>query len=216
MTPAVVAQRGVVFFRNQDIQLQDQKILTQRLGELTGKPETSKLHKHVVSYKTGDWPQPEPKITDDEVTVIYSESNRKYNKDAYPNKTKKLSSLGWHAEYVPLPPLHICLVFPCFNCSWEHHINPWHNSVTFEQIPPDYSCLKLLQPSSDAGGDTVWASGYELYDRLSLPMQKLADSLTANHSQPDFVTGAKELGLTLVSEFRGAPENTGLVFTAEQ
>ena len=39
-----VSQRGVVFFRNQNIDLRAQKELTQKLGELAGKPETSKLH----------------------------------------------------------------------------------------------------------------------------------------------------------------------------
>ena len=38
-----VSQRGVVFFRNQDIGIEDQKVLGQKLGDLTGKPETSKV-----------------------------------------------------------------------------------------------------------------------------------------------------------------------------
>lgn len=38
-----VSQRGVLFFRNQDIGIEDQKILGQKLGELTGKPATSKV-----------------------------------------------------------------------------------------------------------------------------------------------------------------------------
>jgi len=33
----------VVFFRNQDLNIEDQKLLGQRLGELTGKPQTSKV-----------------------------------------------------------------------------------------------------------------------------------------------------------------------------
>jgi hypothetical protein len=33
----------VVFFRNQDINIDDQKILGQKLGELAGKPATSKV-----------------------------------------------------------------------------------------------------------------------------------------------------------------------------
>lgn len=39
----LVSQRGVVFFRNQDIGIEDQKVLGQKLGELTGKPTTSKV-----------------------------------------------------------------------------------------------------------------------------------------------------------------------------
>ena len=45
----LVSQRGVVFFKDQDITVEQQKILGQKLGELTGKPATSKLHKHPIS-----------------------------------------------------------------------------------------------------------------------------------------------------------------------
>jgi Taurine catabolism dioxygenase TauD, TfdA family len=42
----LVAQRGVVLFRNQDLNIEDQKRLGTKLGELSGKPTTSKLHVH--------------------------------------------------------------------------------------------------------------------------------------------------------------------------
>lgn len=38
----LVSQRGVVFFRNQELNSDQQKQLAQKLGELTGKPSTSK------------------------------------------------------------------------------------------------------------------------------------------------------------------------------
>jgi alpha-ketoglutarate-dependent taurine dioxygenase len=38
-----VSQRGVLFFRNQSIDSDQQKVLGQKLGELTGKPESSKV-----------------------------------------------------------------------------------------------------------------------------------------------------------------------------
>ena len=38
-----VSERGVVFFRNQDISVDDQKTLGQKLGKLTGKPASSKV-----------------------------------------------------------------------------------------------------------------------------------------------------------------------------
>lgn len=41
LTPCTVSQRNVVFFRNQDLTVEEQKILGQKLGELTGKPESS-------------------------------------------------------------------------------------------------------------------------------------------------------------------------------
>lgn len=42
----LIAERGVVFFRAQHITPADQRELVQRLGELSGKPATSKLHIH--------------------------------------------------------------------------------------------------------------------------------------------------------------------------
>jgi alpha-ketoglutarate-dependent taurine dioxygenase len=41
--PVAVSRRGVVFFRNQSINSDEQKVLGQKLGELTGKPATSKV-----------------------------------------------------------------------------------------------------------------------------------------------------------------------------
>lgn len=50
----LVSQRGVVFFTNQTIGIEQQKELGARLGELSGKPATSKLHKHPISETTSE------------------------------------------------------------------------------------------------------------------------------------------------------------------
>jgi alpha-ketoglutarate-dependent taurine dioxygenase len=57
--------------------------------------------------------------------------------------------------------------------------------------------------------DTLWASGYELYDRLSTPYQKFFESLTATYAQPDFNRTAAEHDFKLYTAARGAPENIG-------
>lgn len=49
----IVSRRGVVFFRNQDITSDQQKILGQKLGELTGKPDTSKVIALAVYVASG-------------------------------------------------------------------------------------------------------------------------------------------------------------------
>lgn len=90
------------------------------------------------------------------------------------------------------------------------------NSITFERIPSDYAILKIVQPPEDAGGDTLWASGYEAYDRLSPALQKLAETLTATHYQPNFVHVKETFGEDLIDDYRGSPENYGLDFEAEQ
>jgi len=89
-------------------------------------------------------------------------------------------------------------------------------SITFERIPSDYAILKIVQPPEDAGGDTLWASGYEAYDRLSPSFKTLAESLTATHYQPNFVKVKDQFSEELIADYRGAPENNGLDFKAEQ
>jgi len=142
------------------------------------------LHRHALSNSKRGIAVDENGKLDDEVSVISSEQNRKYYKDRYTPTSKKLASKGWHAD------------------------------ITFERIPSDYAILKIISPPSDAGGDTLWASGYEAYDRLSPVWKKLAESLTATHYQPNFNKTSKEHGLELIDDARGAPENTGLDFEA--
>ncbi|WFD21356.1 hypothetical protein MEQU1_000004 [Malassezia equina] len=43
-----ISRRGVLFFKNQDLSPEQQKFLTNRLGQVTGKPSTSGLHIHPV------------------------------------------------------------------------------------------------------------------------------------------------------------------------
>jgi alpha-ketoglutarate-dependent taurine dioxygenase len=83
---------------------------------------------------------------------------------------KTLASQGWHAEY-------------------DSHSTPKQlvltidRSITFERIPSDYAILKIIQVPDDVGGDTLWASGYEAFDRLSPVWQRFAEGLTATHHQ---------------------------------
>ncbi|KAL2786904.1 hypothetical protein BJX66DRAFT_341690 [Aspergillus keveii] len=180
-----VSRRGVVFFRNQSINSDEQKILGQKLGELTGKPETSKLHRHAVNNAGRQITVNEHGKLDDEISVISSETNRKYYGDRFVNNSRHLASEGWHAD------------------------------ITFERVPSDYAILKITHsPEEQTGGDTLWASGYEVYDRLSSPIQALADTLTAVHHQPSFNNIAKQHGIELIEGDRGAPENTGYDFKA--
>lgn len=62
--------------------------------------------------------------------------------------------------------------------------------------------------------DTLWASGYEVYDRISEPYQKFLESLTATYAQPGFNRVAKENDFQIHTGPRGAPENVGDVLQA--
>lgn len=51
----LVSERGVVFFKAQDLQIADQLKLADRLGKLSGKPESSGLHIHPISESTPEF-----------------------------------------------------------------------------------------------------------------------------------------------------------------
>jgi len=68
--------------------------------------------------------------------------------------------------------------------------------------------LRLVQLPK-TGGDTLWASGYEIYDRISEPYQRFLETLTATFAQPGFHEVAERQGFKLYDQPRGAPENVG-------
>ncbi|KAF7593208.1 hypothetical protein BBP40_011838 [Aspergillus hancockii] len=84
----------------------------------------------------------------------------------------------------------------------------WHSDITFEPIPSDYTVLRLTELPK-TGGDTLWASGYEVYDRLSKPYQQFLETLTATYAQPAFNRIARENDFEIFTGPRGAPENVG-------
>lgn len=59
------------------------------------------------------------------------------------------------------------------------------------------------------GGDTLWASGYEIYDRISEPYQKFLEGLTATFAQPGFIAAAERGGFQIYDKPRGSPLNVG-------
>ncbi|KAK7047770.1 hypothetical protein VNI00_006098 [Paramarasmius palmivorus] len=187
----LVSQRGVVFFRNQDIAIDQQLELGERLGRLSGKPETSTLHKHPISEDT-------PELGA-EVSVISSMDG--------------IARAGNHrslkATILPSPPsYHICRSRGSIAVIGQG----WHSDITFEKVPSDYAILKI-HTLPETGGDTLWASGYEAYDRLSPAYQRFLEGLTAIHNADFFNEYALKRGLT-VQDPRGSPENTGSNLTA--
>ncbi|KAK7438610.1 hypothetical protein VKT23_017944 [Stygiomarasmius scandens] len=161
----LTSNRCVVWFRDQDITIEEQRELGRCMGELSGKPKTSTLHKHPVSENA-------PELGGD-ISVISSLSG--------------ISRVGVRTD--------------------TRASNGWHADITFEPVPSDYAILKMhtLPP---VGGDTLWASGYEAYDRLSPAFQKFLEGLTAVHDGNFFVDYAKAQGLE-IQDNRGSPENTG-------
>lgn len=89
----------------------------------------------------------------------------------------------------------------------------WHADISFEPVPSDYAMLKIhtLPPT---GGDTLWASGYEVYDRLSPALRAMLEGLTATHDARFFLDEAARLGNPLRKGVRGSPLNQGDALTA--
>ena len=60
----------------------------------------------------------------------------------------------------------------------EHY---WHTDVTYQEAPSMASIL-VAKKIPESGGDTLFASMYTAYDTLSPSIQKMLESLTAQHS----------------------------------
>ncbi|KAK8213424.1 hypothetical protein M8818_002724 [Zalaria obscura] len=173
-----ISQRGVVFFRKQDDLTDElQKHLIQRLGELTGKPSTSKLHIHPILNNDREFGGSDPEIS----TISSVQREKLY--------TKARQDQSYQSDK-------------------NQNSAQWHSDIAFEPVPADYTSLRLTQLPR-TGGDTLWASGYEIYDRISEPYQKFLETLTATFAQPFFNDVAKRGGFQLYDKPRGAPENVG-------
>ncbi|KAH8109654.1 hypothetical protein DFH11DRAFT_912461 [Phellopilus nigrolimitatus] len=169
----LISQRGVVFFRDQEITIDEQKVLGTKLGRLSGNPESSKLHIHPVTEETSE--------LGDEISVITPDSGPSY---VDPNADRtNFSAASWHAD------------------------------ITFEPVPSDYALLKIhtlpTVRGHVTGGDTLWASGYEVYDRLSPSFAKYLETLEAVHEARFFQDIANRLGHKLRDGERGSPGNVG-------
>ncbi|KAF8303417.1 putative TfdA family taurine dioxygenase [Clavulina sp. PMI_390] len=160
----LIAERGVAFFREQDLNIEQQRELGTRLGRLTGNPLSSGLHIHPLTESTSE--------LGSEVRVIEKKG-----------------------QYVDTDDSNLAT-------------KEWHSDITFEPIPADYSVLRLpVQPPT--GGDTLWASGYEVYDRLSPSFAAYLETLSAYHSGGVFRTIADAWGTKLRDDIRGHPFNHG-------
>ncbi|ROV93176.1 hypothetical protein VMCG_08750 [Cytospora schulzeri] len=91
----------------------------------------------------------------------------------------------------------------------------WHSDIQFEPNPADYTSLRLTQLPR-TGGDTLWASGYELYDRFSRKYQEFLEGLTATYVGDGFLRAAEAdpENVRVYEKPRGSPQNIGRGLTA--
>ena len=69
-----------------------------------------------------------------------------------------------------------------------------------------------MQSTPPSGGDTLWVSGYELYDRLSPPFRSFFETLSATCAQPVFKTACEAGGYDVMTP-RGSPLNVDYEFS---
>ncbi|PYH93835.1 alpha-ketoglutarate-dependent sulfonate dioxygenase [Aspergillus ellipticus CBS 707.79] len=172
----LLAQRGVIFFRDQhNINDTLQKELCRRLNELSGAPKENGFYRHSLLAMQGEDPEM-GKVDPDRLRTMY---NKPLN--GMPRQT---------------------------------HIREWHTDSSFEYMPPSYTVLRLGE-MPETGGDTLWASGYELYDRLSPPYKRFYDTLTATHQSPALAEVGRKNPKGMDSGPRGASGNVGLEFCTQ-
>ncbi|KAF2732384.1 taurine catabolism dioxygenase [Polyplosphaeria fusca] len=175
----IISERGVVFFRDQDdLNIADQKKFCDLVGKYSGRPEENGLHVHPIYRDPGNLTLPDG-TTDENIYVINSEAQKKI----YATMKRR----------APTEPKDLS--------------REWHSDSTFETAPSDFSFLKM-ESTPPHGGDTLWCSGYEIYDRISPSFRSYLETLTATCAQPVFKTAA-EVGNYAMMEPRGSPLNVG-------
>ncbi|KAF2464220.1 TfdA family taurine dioxygenase [Lindgomyces ingoldianus] len=177
----IISERGVVFFRDQgDLNVPDQKKFCDLLGKLSGRPEENGLHVHPIYRDPGNLKLPDG-TTDENIAsyVINSDAQKKIYKTMAKRQTDEPRDLS----------------------------REWHSDSTFENVPSDFSFLKM-EETPPHGGDTLWCSGYEIYDRISPPFRSFLEGLTATCAQPVFRSAAAAGNYEVMSP-RGSPLNTG-------
>lgn len=91
----------------------------------------------------------------------------------------------------------------------------WHSDIQFEPFPADYTSLRLTKLPKN-GGDTLWASGCEIYDRFSPKYQKFFEGLTATFIGDGFTKAAQNdpENVKIYEDARGSPKNVGKELSA--
>jgi len=157
--------------------------VTDMLGKLTGRPEENGLHVHPLYNDPNNIPMADG-TTDPNIYVINSEAMKKLYKTmkGRPDENSEPRDLG----------------------------REWHSDSLFENCPSDFSFLRM-QDTPPAGGDTLWCSGYEIYDRMSPSFRSYLETLTATCAQPVFKSACETGGYEVMSP-RGSPLNKDYEF----
>lgn len=187
----LVARRVVVFVRGQKNWTAENQI---RLGEFWGT-----LHRHATTALPKAWASPE------KVQQIVSKREKKGSNDSDSEGTLGSDSENEESqEQEELSPyllknldkLHVIYAdgkAPSRSYTSFKADKLWHSDVTYEVQPPSYTSLKLLK-SPTTGGDTLWVSGYDIYDQLSPSLKHYVETHWAIHSAEEQAEDSRVAG----------------------
>ncbi|TVY40499.1 putative alpha-ketoglutarate-dependent sulfonate dioxygenase [Lachnellula occidentalis] len=82
----------------------------------------------------------------------------------------------------------------------------WHTDCSYENVPADFTLLHM-KTTPVTGGDTLFASAYEMYDLLSTPYAKFLEGLNATFTPPGHTP--ENIVDRMWKGPRGSPENVG-------
>jgi taurine dioxygenase len=75
----------------------------------------------------------------------------------------------------------------------EDRASWWHTDVTFLPAPA-FGSILYMHTVPDVGGDTMWSSLQDAYDRLAPPVRAMCDTLCAVHYDPWFAADVDARG----------------------
>ncbi|KAI8909927.1 taurine catabolism dioxygenase [Powellomyces hirtus] len=151
-----VSERGVVFFRDQDITLEQQ----QELGRSWGR-----------------------------VRFMCIQSGAKATPEKTPSFFTLLKRMPCAIEQNSQ---HTLSTLSTLNFRSKIHAGEgWHTDISFEKVPSSCAILKVVEVPP-YGGDTIWASTYAAYDKLSPALREVIESLTALHNADQFLSARED------------------------
>ncbi|MCJ1355993.1 MAG: hypothetical protein MMC33_005987 [Icmadophila ericetorum] len=227
----LIAERSVVFFRSQtQLNSELQKDLIRRLGQLSGRSRQNGLYRHPLSQVLGEI---DPEISVSTETITRVMCSNATSRRSLPKALKwipVISHINWTelidrmeaCWFTSSAVRRIAQALDWFKPTISASESPrkrqlsgklWHSDGIYEMDPPDFSSLKLMEPPKNSE-DTIWASGYGLYDRLPGKAKLLLESLTATYSQPVLNRVARAKNTTIFEGPRGSPNNIGTALEA--
>ncbi|KAI0017856.1 TfdA family taurine dioxygenase [Xylariomycetidae sp. FL0641] len=212
-----ICERGVAFFRapQDDLSVEEQKRVTYLLGQLTGRPEEHGLHVHPLYNDPNNIPMADGTRDPNMYVLIHLYDIPATSTIFSTIFSTILANAAGTRSYV-INSEAMKKIYKTMKSSQSESTEPrdlsreWHSDSLFENCPSDFSFLRM-QDTPVSGGDTLWCSGYELYDRMSPSFRSYMETLTATCAQPVFRSACEAGGYEVMSP-RGSPANKDFEF----